>query len=186
MGVLRRPTRPGAGTQLSRVNPAGETFTPQFPDPSPLAVFSRLPMALGRAMVAANLLPRRCKLPSSSKRSSPIESSRAIPASPIGHHREVVGPAGKRKSPFRLLLRRLQIKRQGQPETGCPLRRLLNDPALWRESHLNLVPLLPDLGPTWFEEATPSVDWQETIGEPYGNSTEAPLEIIQTESTQDS
>jgi hypothetical protein len=186
MGVQRRPTRPGGGTPLSPASPVAKTFTPQFPDPSPLAVFSRLPMALGRAMVAANLLRRLCKLPSRSKRSSPIESSRAIPASPIGHHHGAVGLVGKRESLFRSLLRRLRSPKQEIPRTGFPLRRLLNDPLLWGESHLNLVPLLPDLEPTWFEEETPSVGWLETIGEPYGSSTEPPLEITQTESTQDS
>src|SRR5436190_20331626 len=79
------------GIRSSPASPAAKTFTPQFPDPSPLAVFSRLPMELGRVMVAYSSLLRRCKPLLLSKKLWLIESSPGIQPSQIGQPPGVAG-----------------------------------------------------------------------------------------------
>lgn len=175
MGVRRRTLRVG-GSRSSPVNQVAKTFTPLFPDPSPLAVSSRLLMALGRAMGVSSLLPRQCRPPLPSRRSLPIISSRATQASVIGMPLGVVGPAEPEGSPFKRL-------RQSQSQSPCIRHyrwlRNRNPSHLWCESHRPMA-----LTPTLFGRGIPSLVSQELTGELSTLSTSDSSAVTPTESSQ--
>lgn len=182
MGALRLTLRVGGDRSLPAKAEA-KTFVPKFPDPSPLAVISRLPMALGRAMGVQRLLPPRWARRLSNKKSSPIESTPGIPASTIGQRQEAVGPVERGLSPFPFL-----GTNQGQPQPGMeyPQNPSLN--RLWRASHhLHLVGSTePTSEPTLFDEEIPSLSLLESTGELLGISTDQLSVVIRIGSILDS
>lgn len=160
----RRLTLLVGGERSSPANRVAETFTPQFPGPSPLAVFSRLLMELGRAMGVLPLRPLRCRPVSRSKRLSLITSSGETPAFPTGMPPEAVGLVEVKASPFRKL-RLFQSPAQSRVIIPFPQRPNPNLDRMWHRSHLH-----EDTGFTWFGEENPSLGSQDLIGGQRGHS----------------